>query len=113
MPESHGFVQPYGDLPFDKEAVGETMYMSILDKARHYRLPSRRLTSFIGRRDEEIRSRMPPNAGSMFGFSPRTSPIRKRSSISHEAYYGDLLKAGCKIYEYTPGFVHEKDVRGR
>ena len=24
------------------------------------------------------------------------------------SYYEDLLKAGVKIYEYTPGFVHAK-----
>ena len=26
------------------------------------------------------------------------------------SYYKDLLKAGVKIYEYTPGFIHAKSI---
>jgi cardiolipin synthase len=25
-----------------------------------------------------------------------------------QSYYGELLRAGVKIYEYTPGFIHAK-----
>ena len=106
MPESHGFVQPYGDLPFDKEAVGERLYISILEKARHYVYFS---TPYLIP-DEEMKNAITNAAKRGVDVRILTPHIPDKKAVFHisRSYYGDLLKAGCKIYEYTPGFVHEK-----
>ena len=30
--------------------------------------------------------------------------------IVTRSYYGELIEAGVKIYEYTPGFIHTKSI---
>ena len=35
-------------------------------------------------------------------------PDKKLVYLVAETYWGDLLRHGVKIYEYTPGFVHAK-----
>ncbi len=35
-------------------------------------------------------------------------PDKKTVKLATEYNYGELLKAGVKIYEYTPGFIHAK-----
>ena len=35
-------------------------------------------------------------------------PDKKIINILTKSYYHELLKAGIRIYEYTPGFVHSK-----
>ena len=37
-------------------------------------------------------------------------PDKKHVKWMTEYYYGELLKCGIRIYEYTPGFVHSKVV---
>lgn len=39
---------------------------------------------------------------------PVRIPDKKMVYRLSRSYYEDLLKAGVKIYEYTPGFVHAK-----
>ena len=35
-------------------------------------------------------------------------PDKKAVFNITRSFYGNLMKAGVKVYEYTPGFVHEK-----
>ena len=37
-------------------------------------------------------------------------PDKKRVKLVTEYHYGELLRHGVKIYEYTPGFIHQKVV---
>lgn len=101
-----GWVQPYGDLPFDKEAVGETMYMSILDKARHFVYLS---TPYLII-DAEMKDSLLSAAKRGVDVRILVPHIPDKKAVFHitRSFYGDLMKAGIKIYEYTPGFVHEK-----
>jgi cardiolipin synthase len=36
FPVSDGFVQPYGDLPYADNAVGESVYLQIIGRAKRY-----------------------------------------------------------------------------
>ena len=105
-PESDGFIQPYGDLPFDKEAVGETVYLSLLQRANHYVY----MTTPYLIIDKEMENAMCKAA--LRGVDVRLimPHIPDKNAIFHlsRSFYGKLLKAGVKVYEYTPGFVHEK-----
>ena len=105
-PKSEGFVQPYGDLPFDKEAVGETVYTQLLNRANRYVYMTtpyliidaemQRACINAAKRGVDVRLIMPhiPDKNAVFHLS--------------RSFYGKLMAAGVKVYEYTPGFVHEK-----
>ena len=93
--DTPGFVVPYGDIPLDKDKVGENVYIDILNHARdfvHIMTPYLILDGellhalkFAAERGVDVSIIMP-------GIPDKKS-----------AYY--LAKT---FYEYTPGFVHAK-----
>lgn len=101
-----GYVMPYGDQPFDKENVGEYVYMDIISKAKKYVyimtpyliLDNEMLTCLeqASKRGVDIKIMMPH--------------ITDKPSAYYIArtYYPKLIDRGIEIYEYTPGFVHAK-----
>lgn len=105
-PSSDGFVQPYGDLPFDYEAVGQGVYLSILGHSTKYVYIS---TPYLII-DDEMKDAL--RNASLQGVDVRILtphiPDKKQVFMLTQSYYGELLDAGVKIYEYTPGFVHQK-----
>lgn len=113
--KKEGYLLPFGDSPLDNDKVGQMIYMDILDRAKDYVyimtpyliLDGEMLTSlkFAGRRGVDVRIIMPHIADKKFIFAQSRS------------YYKELINAGVKIYEYTPGFMHSKvflsdDIRG-
>ena len=104
--QATGFVMPYGDSPFDDELIGETVYMDILNRAEEYVhimtpyliIDQRMITalSFAAKRGVDVKLILPHVPDKKFAFA-----LAKN-------HYPALLKAGVKIYEYTPGFVHAK-----
>ncbi len=101
-----GFVAPYTDYPHDDEQVGEFMYNSMVKKASEYVyittpyliLDYTMLNQFVEAAKEgvDIRLIMP-------GI-----PDKKIVYMLSKSFYRPLLKAGVRIFEYTPGFVHSK-----
>lgn len=101
-----GYVMPFGDSPLDEETVGQHIYMDILNEARSYVhimtpyliLDSDILTSltFAAKRGVETIIIMPHIPDKLYAY------------LLARSYYEELLLAGVKIYEYTPGFVHAK-----
>jgi len=101
-----GYVIPYGDSPVDNENVGEMVYIDILNHAEKYVyimtpyliLDNEMLTAitFAAKRGVDVRIILPH------------IPDKKYAFVLAQANYTDLLVAGVKIYEYTPGFVHAK-----
>ena len=105
-PKSEGFVQPYGDLPFDKEAVGETVYTSLLNRANKYVY----ITTPYLVIDAEMENALVNAAKRGVDVRLLTPHIPDKNAVFHlsRSFYGKLMRAGVKVYEYTPGFVHEK-----
>lgn len=103
---SDGFVQPYGDIPFDDEAVGERVYLNILNQARKYVY----ITTPYLILDEEMENSLKAAARGGIQVIILTPHIPDKKIIFSvtRSYYRRLLDAGVKIYEYTPGFVHMK-----
>lgn len=101
-----GYVMPYGDSPLDEEAVGESVYLDILNEAKSYVhimtpyliLDSDMITSltFAAKRGVEVIIIMPHVPDKIYAY------------LLARSYYRELLAAGVKIFEYTPGFVHAK-----
>lgn len=104
--ETDGFVMPYGDCPLDDDKVGEMVYMDILNRAGSYVyimtpyliLDNELETAikFAAQRGVDVRIILP-------GI-----PDKKAAHALAKSHYRALIKAGVKIYEYTPGFVHAK-----
>ena len=101
-----GFVIPYGDSPLDDEQVGEQVYMDILYTAKKYVhimtpyliLDYNMMTAltYAAKRGVEVIIIMPHIPDKWYAF------------VLAKSYYNELMDAGVKIYEYTPGFVHAK-----
>lgn len=105
-PESTGYVQPYGDLPFDKEAIGERVYLSLLQKANKYVY----ITTPYLVIDAEMENALISAAKRGVEVIMLTPHIPDKVAVFHlsRSFYGRMMDAGVKVYEYTPGFVHEK-----
>ena len=101
-----GLVQPYADSPLDEENVAETVYLNILAQAKRYVYL---YTPYFSVGQELL--------GAMKGAAKRGVDVRlilpgipdkKLVFRLTRSYYVPLLRAGVKIYEYTPGFLHAK-----
>ena len=101
-----GYVIPYGDSPMDDERTGEMIYLDIINTARDYVyimtpyliLDDQMLSAiiFAARRGVDVRLILP-------GI-----PDKRYANLLAKSHYKQLVGAGVKIYEYTPGFVHSK-----
>lgn len=101
-----GFVQPYGDSPLDDEPVGETVYLNLINKAKHYVY----LTTPYLIIDHTTVSALSSAAKAGVDVRIITPHIPDKKVIFEvtRAHYLPLLESGVKIYEYTPGFIHAK-----
>ncbi len=104
--ESDGFVQPYTDSPLDGEAVGETVYMNLINKAKRYVYIT---TPYLIISNEMITA-LCTAAKSGVDVRIITPHIADKwyVHVLTRAYYEVLIEAGVRIFEYTPGFIHAK-----
>ena len=103
---SDGYIVPYGDSPLDSEIVGENIYLHIISNAKRYLyittpylIINSSLTSALvlaAKRGVDVRIIIPkiPDKRIVYQLTKSHCP--------------PLLKAGVKIYDYTPGFMHAK-----
>ena len=101
-----GWVLPYGDSPVDNERVGELVYTDILSRARRYVhimtpyliLDSEMISAltFAAKRGVEVCVLLPHIPDKRYAFALA------------KTHYAELMQAGVRIFEYTPGFVHAK-----
>ena len=100
------WVQPYTDSPLDNEAVGETVYLNLISKAREYVYI---MTPYLIISDS-INTALGNAAKSGVDVRIMTPHIPDKKTVFEltRAHYLPLLEAGVKIYEYTPGFLHAK-----
>lgn len=103
---SDGYVQPFGDMPLDHETVGENLYIEILNQAKRYVYI---FTPYlvVGNEMKEALG-MAAKRGVDVRIVTPGIPDKKIVYRLTRSNYTVLLKAGIKIYEYTPGFIHAK-----
>lgn len=104
--EEDGFVLSYYDSPLSREADSNELYIDLLSQAEEtawfytpYLLPGNALLDAFtraARRGVDVRIIMP-------GI-----PDKKLIYRMSRSFYPVLLRAGVKIFEYKPGFVHAK-----
>ena len=101
-----GFAAPFADYPLDGEPVGKNVYLNIINRASKYvyiMTPYLILDTVMisalenaAKNGIDVRIIMP-------GI-----PDKKIVYMLSQSYYDVLLKAGVRIFEYEPGFVHAK-----
>lgn len=103
-----GYIQPYGDTPVDDEIAGENIYLNMINKAKHYVYI---MTPYLII-DNEMMTALTLAAKSGIDVRIITPgiPDKKLVYMVTQSYYAELVRAGVKIYQYTPGFVHAKTV---
>ena len=101
-----GFVQPYGDSPLDSCNLAENVYMQILTHARDYVY----ITTPYLILDNEMLSALCLAAQSGVDVRIITPHVPDKWYVHMvtRSYYQQLLSAGVRIFEYTPGFIHAK-----
>ena len=101
-----GFVQPYADSPLDGEPVGENVYMGVVKAASEYVYFT---TPYLIISDEMSRELcLAAKRGVDVRIVTPGIPDKKLVFRLSRSYYLPLLRAGVRIYEYTPGFLHAK-----
>lgn len=102
----NSYVQPYASTPLQRDSVSEDVYMHIIGKARKYVYI---MTPYLIV-DNNMISALSIAAKS--GVDVRImTPYRWDKRAVHfmtRSYYRELIRAGVKIYEYMPGFLHAK-----
>lgn len=103
---NNGYVIGYGDDPFGKERIGESVYLHIVNTANRYLhivtpylvIDNVMMSSlkFAAKRGVDVKIVMP-------GI-----PDKAYAYCIARTYYNELIEAGVEIYEYTPGFTHAK-----
>lgn len=103
---SDGYVQPYGDSPLDEEIAAENVYLNILNQASDYVYI---FTPYLII-DHEMETALCLAAKRGVDVRIVTPGIPDKKVIFQltQSYYPSLLRAGVRIYEYSPGFLHAK-----
>ena len=103
---SSGFVQPFADSPLENERIGEEVYMNILRSAKKYVWIT---TPYLIITDE-MRRELTGAAKRGVDVRIITPGIPDKIMVYQEtrSYYQHLISGGVRIYEYRPGFLHEK-----
>lgn len=104
--DAPGYVLPYCDSPLDNELVGESVYLDIINRAERYVhimtpyliIDNEMITAltFAAKRGVDVEILLPH------------VPDKKYAFALAKSHYRELLDAGVRIFEYTPGFVHAK-----
>jgi cardiolipin synthase len=104
--KDNGFVQPFGDSPYNSELISENVYLNIISKAKNYVY----ITTPYLIIDNELLTALSLAAKSGVDVRIITPHIEDKWYVHMvtRANYAHLINAGVKIYEYTPGFIHSK-----
>lgn len=104
--KAEGYVIPYCDSPLNDLKIAEHVYMDMLYNAKDYVY----ITTPYLVLDDELNTALCYAA--QRGVDVRLIlpgiPDKKAIWALSKSHYSRLLKAGVKVYEYTPGFIHAK-----
>ncbi|MBO4729505.1 MAG: cardiolipin synthase [Spirochaetaceae bacterium] len=102
------FVQPYIDSPLDDELTGEQVFLNIINQSAEYLY----ITTPYLIIDNELSTALCLAAKRNVDVRIIT-PFIPDKWLVHEmtrSYYYELVAGGVRIYEYTPGFMHAKNM---
>ena len=104
--KKRGYVLSYYDSPANSDSISNNLYVDLLSSATKY---AYFYTPYLVL-DEELECAL--ERAAQRGVDVRIVmpgiPDKKIIFKLSKSYYGNLIDAGVKIYEYKPGFVHAK-----
>ena len=105
---SDGFVQPFGDTPLDSICACESVCMMAAAKAERFIYIT---TPYLILDHEMIRTL---STAALSGTDVRiitpAVPDKWYVHAVSRSFYAELISCGVKIFEYSPGFVHSKQL---
>ena len=106
--KQEGYIQPYADNPLFSEIVAENVYLNMIHRATRYIYIT---TPYLIVDNEMITAlTLASQSGVDVRIITPGVPDKKTVFMMTRSFYEPLTKAGVKIYEYTPGFIHSKTV---
>lgn len=103
-----GYVQSFADSPLDDLNIGESIYLQIIHNARDYVYIT---TPYLVLDNEMITAlTIAAQSGVDVRILTPGIPDKKLVYMITRSYYQQLHRAGVKIYEYRPGFLHAKSI---
>ena len=104
--KSESVVLPFSDSPTDNEEIGRTVHLSMINSAKRYVYIS---TPYLVIDYTMISAlTLAAKSGVEVVITVPHIPDKKSVFMVTRSNYEILLKAGVKIYEFTPGFIHSK-----
>lgn len=104
--ENEGYIQMFSDSPTDEEQVAESAHLSLINVAEHYLYI---MTPYLVIGHEMIEAlTLAAKSGVDVRILVPHIPDKWYVLSVTRSNYECLTKAGVRIYEYTPGFVHGK-----
>lgn len=101
-----GFVQPFTDSPMDDIYLSRDVYLDMINRAEHYVYIN---TPYFDVGDTLLTAlETAAKSGVDVRITVPHIPDKKVVFMLTQSYFPRLIKAGVKIYEYTPGFIHSK-----
>lgn len=105
---TEGIVIPYADTPMPEDTVCADLHLQMISKAKRYLY----LTTPYLVIDETTSSALCTASRSGVDVRIMTPHIPDKKAVFAvtRSHYPELLAAGVRIYEFTPGFIHAKTV---
>jgi len=103
-----GFVQPYEDNPLGRERTAESVYLNLIYSAKESLYI---ITPYLIITDEMINAlTLAAKRGVDVRIITPGVPDKKIIYAVTRSYYAGLASGGVRIFEYTPGFCHAKQM---
>ena len=106
LPETQGIIAPYGTTPVTPESGAVGVYCNMIDKAEEYVYIT---TPYLIPNNEIMRAL---ERAALNGVDVRIlTPAHWDKYSIHmltQSNYRELITAGVRVFEYTPGFLHAK-----
>jgi len=104
--ENNGFIIPYSDSPQNKKNPAQNTYINIINNSKKYVYI---MTPYLILDNETNQALINASySGIDIRIMTPRIPDKKLVNACTKSFYGQLLEAGIKIYEYDPGFIHSK-----
>lgn len=101
-----GYVQPYCNSPFENEMLAQDVYLDLITQAKRYVYI---FTPYLAIDDSMQHALcMAAQRGVDVRIVTPGIPDKRVVYSLTRSYYEPLIRAGVRIYEYTPGFIHAK-----
>lgn len=100
------YIQPFGTGPLSLEPIARNLYLKMINTAKDYVYIT--TPYFIIDTQMQQSLKLASQSGVDVKIIMPATPDKKWLFYVSRSYYEGLIKAGVKIYEYSPGFMHAK-----